>query len=154
MKKGFCPLTPDIHSPVPNTYSAEVFPLSHREIGMSLAVATANFWAAVLSLTFPRILTALGSLGAFSLYAVLNVVAVILVFLFVPETRLKTLDDLDEVFSIPTGSFIKYQVTEYPPWFTKRYVLRKKEEADLRPLVAEDEYLQLAVSDEDEDPNE
>src|SRR5690554_5750919 len=30
--------------PVPFTYSAEVFPLSHREIGMSWAVATNNFW--------------------------------------------------------------------------------------------------------------
>jgi len=31
--------------PVPFTYSAEVFPLSHREVGMSWAVATNNFWA-------------------------------------------------------------------------------------------------------------
>jgi hypothetical protein len=119
---------------------------------MSLAVATANFWAAVLSLTFPRILTTLGSSGAFALYAALNVVALVLVFLFVPETRLKTLDELDDVFSIPTASFVKYQLTEYLPWFTKRYVLRK-EQTDLRPLVAGEVYLQLAESD-DEDPNE
>lgn len=38
---------------VPFTYSAEVFPLSHREVGMSWAVATCLFWAAVLSITFP-----------------------------------------------------------------------------------------------------
>ena len=49
--------------PVPFTYSAEVFPLSHREVGMSWAVATNNFWAAVLSLTFPDMLNALKPQG-------------------------------------------------------------------------------------------
>ena len=37
--------------PVPFTYSAEVFPLTHREVGMSWAVATCLFW---VSLPFPR----------------------------------------------------------------------------------------------------
>lgn len=46
--------------PVPFTYSAEVFPLSHREVGMAWAVATCLFWAAVLSITFPKILASLG----------------------------------------------------------------------------------------------
>jgi MFS family permease len=55
--------------PVPFTYSAEVFPLSHREIGMGWAVATNLFWAAVLSITFPRLLSAFGPVGAFGFYA-------------------------------------------------------------------------------------
>jgi len=45
--------------PVPFAYSAEVFPLSHREVGMSFAVATNLFWAAVLGITFPKILESL-----------------------------------------------------------------------------------------------
>ena len=49
--------------PVPFTYSAEVFPLSHREVGMGWAVATCLFWAAVLSITFPRMLGTLGPQG-------------------------------------------------------------------------------------------
>lgn len=117
---------------------------------MSFAVSTANFWAAILSLTFPRILTALGSQGAFSLYAVLNILALVLIFLLLPETRLKTLDELDEVFSVPTRRFVQYQVTEYLPWFTKRYILRQKE-ADLRPLTAEEEYQPLEDSEDEED---
>lgn len=36
--------------PVPFTYSAEVFPLSHRELGMGWAVAVCLFWASVLSI--------------------------------------------------------------------------------------------------------
>lgn len=55
--------------PVPFTYSAEVFPLSHREVGMGWAVATCLFWAAVLSISFPRILAAFTSVGAFGFYA-------------------------------------------------------------------------------------
>lgn len=55
--------------PVPFTYSAEVFPLSHREVGMAFAVATNLFWAAVLSLTFPRLLAAFTPTGAFGFYA-------------------------------------------------------------------------------------
>jgi sugar porter (SP) family MFS transporter len=80
--------------PVPFTYSAEVFPLSHRgmffhlqpplfsspltwfleltlipEVGMSWAVATCLGWAAVLSITFPKMLSAMTATGAFGFYA-------------------------------------------------------------------------------------
>ena len=117
---------------------------------MSLAVATANFWAAILSLTFPGFVTALGSQGAFVLYAVLNVLALVLVFLFVPETKQKTLDELDGVFSVSTRSFVKYQMTEYLPWFVKRYILRQKE-AELKPLGSEEEYQRLVGDDDGAD---
>ena len=50
--------------PVPFTYSAEVFPLSHREVGMAWAVATCLFWAAVLSITWPRMEAAFTATGA------------------------------------------------------------------------------------------
>ena len=51
--------------PVPFTYSAEVFPLSHREVGMGLAVATNLFWAAVLGITLLRMLHVFGILVGF-----------------------------------------------------------------------------------------
>ena len=116
---------------------------------MSFAISTANSWAAVLSLTFPRILTALGSQGAFVLYAFLNVVAFVLILLLLPETRLKTLEELDEVFSVPSRTFVKYQTTEYLPWTVRRYVMGQKE-AELKPLVLSGEYRALD-QDQDED---
>lgn len=64
--------------PVPFTYSAEVFPLSHREVGMSWAVATNNFWASVLSLTLPSMLKAFKPQGVFGFYAGLNIIALIM----------------------------------------------------------------------------
>ncbi|KAL6851776.1 sugar transporter domain-containing protein [Trichoderma novae-zelandiae] len=112
--------------PVPFMYSAEVFPLSHREIGMSWAVATNNFWASVLSLTFPRMLTAMSATGAFSFYAGLNLIALALIFLFVPETKQKTLEELDYVFSVSDRRHARYQLTEVLPWWFKRYVCFQK----------------------------
>lgn len=133
--------------PVPNTYSAEVFPLSHREIGMSMAVATTNVWASLLSVTFPRILASLKPQGAFFLYAVLNLLAATLVFFFVPETRQRTLEGLDEVFSVPTWRFIRYQTTDFLPWFFKFYVCRQRS-AELPAIVLSDEYRELGQNDE------
>lgn len=70
--------------PVPFTYSAEVFPLSHREIGMGFAVATCLFWAAVLSISFPFLLAKAGTVGAFGCYAGFNAVAFVMIFFWVP----------------------------------------------------------------------
>lgn len=91
--------------PVPITYSAEVFPLSHRDVGMAWAVATNNFWASVLSLTFPYMLRAFTPTGAFGFYAGLNAVAFVMIFLFMPETKERSLEELDVVFGVSTRAF-------------------------------------------------
>lgn len=70
--------------PVPFTYSAEVFPLSHREIGMGFAVATCLFWAAVLGISFPFLLASTHTVGAFGLYAGFNAIAFVMIFFWVP----------------------------------------------------------------------
>ncbi|KAJ4293441.1 hypothetical protein N0V90_008724 [Kalmusia sp. IMI 367209] len=112
--------------PVPFTYSAEVFPLSHREMGMSWAVATNNFWASVLSLTLPTMLRVMRPQGVFGFYAGLNVVALIMIFLWLPETKQRTLEELDYVFAVPTRTHMNYQLTKNLPWWFKTYILRKK----------------------------
>ncbi|KAK4100414.1 hypothetical protein N658DRAFT_507927 [Parathielavia hyrcaniae] len=119
--------------PVPFTYSAEVFPLSHREVGMGFAVATCLFWAAVLSMTFPFMLASTGTVGAFGIYAGFNVVALVMIFFWVPETKQRTLEELDYVFAVPTARFARYQLTEALPWFLRRWLLWQRK-AVLRPL--------------------
>ncbi|KAF9035249.1 hypothetical protein BJ165DRAFT_1511010 [Panaeolus papilionaceus] len=118
--------------PVPFTYSAEVFPLTHREMGMSWAVATCLFWAAVLSVTFPRLLSALGPTGAFGFYAGLNVVAFVMIFFLMPETKQRTLEELDYVFAVPTSKHASYQLKTFLPYWIRRYVLFQK--VELTPL--------------------
>lgn len=119
--------------PVPFVYSAEIFPLSHREVGMAWAVATCFFWASVLTVSFPAILKALGVVGAFCLYAGFNLVAFVMIFLCVPETKQRTLEELDYVFGVPTRTFINYQLTTWSPWFIKHHLLLNKS-AKLEPL--------------------
>lgn len=108
----FCLLYSPGLGPVPTVYSAEVFPLSHRELGTSSAVAVTNLFASLLSLTFPWLLGVLGSTGSFLLYSALNVVALALVFCFVPETKRRTLQELDEVFEVPTTSFVRDRIRQ------------------------------------------
>ncbi|KAI0977302.1 sugar transporter-domain-containing protein [Xylaria arbuscula] len=131
--------------PVPFTYSAEVYPLSHREVGMGFAVATCLGWAAVLGITFPFILSRLGTVGAFGLYAGFNVLAFFMIFFLVPETKQRTLEELDYVFAVPTSKFINYQVTKVVPWWFKRWVLFQRS-AELEPLY-EDAKVHRARSD-------
>ncbi|KAK7923206.1 hypothetical protein PG985_007277 [Apiospora marii] len=134
--------------PVPFTYSAEVYPLSHREVGMGFAVATCLGFAAVLGITFPLILNSLGTAGAFGLYAGFNFVAFWMIFFLVPETKQRTLEELDYVFGVPMGKFASYQVTKATPFWFKRYVFFQKD-AKLEPLyhVENDEHDERDYSD-------
>ncbi|KAI1654043.1 hypothetical protein F4813DRAFT_393194 [Daldinia decipiens] len=134
--------------PVPFTYSAEVFPLSHREVGMGFAVATCLFWAAVLSMTFPFILDRLHTVGAFGLYAGFNLVALIMIFFLVPETKQRTLEELDYVFAVPNRKFAQYQVTKALPYGIKRWVLFQRN-AVLEPLYRKDDEDQTTPVRED-----
>ncbi|KAJ8107610.1 hypothetical protein OPT61_g8745 [Boeremia exigua] len=123
--------------PVPFTYSAECFPLTHREVGMGWAVATCLFWAAVLSITFPLMLYALTPLGAICFYAGLNLIAFCMIFLWLPETKQRTLEELDYIFGVPTRKFIAYNFRVALPWWWKRWVLFDRS-AVLPPLYSFD----------------
>ncbi|KAF8904392.1 hypothetical protein CPB84DRAFT_1845352 [Gymnopilus junonius] len=130
--------------PVPFTYSAEVFPLTHREMGMSWAVATNLFWASVVSLTTPRVLAAFGSVGTFGFYAGMNILAFLMIFFLLPETKQRTLEELDFVFAVPTSKHIGYQAKTFLPYFFKRWILFRKN-ATLEPLYNFEEVESITV---------
>ncbi|KAJ9665056.1 hypothetical protein H2201_004922 [Coniosporium apollinis] len=118
--------------PVPFTYSAEVFPLVNREVGMSFAVFWNLLGAGILSLIVPVLNDALKATGLMCLFAGLNVVAFILVFLFVYETKEATLEELNSIFSVRTRRHIEYQVKYVLPWPWKYYI-RKTVKTRLDP---------------------
>ena len=151
----FCILYSPGMGPVPAAYSAEVFPLTHREIGTSSAVAMTSLFASILSLTFPWLLNTLGSQGSFLLYAALNVLAFALVFFLVPETKGRTLEELDSVFDISSRQFIKYQIRDYVPWWISRYILRRKD-VELKQLGVHPsgEYQVLEQDDDHDEEND
>ncbi|KAL8829953.1 MAG: hypothetical protein Q9191_001708 [Dirinaria sp. TL-2023a] len=108
--------------PVPFTYSAEAYPLYVRAYGMSLATATTWLFNFVLSITWPSLSTAFTPQGGFAWYAAWNIVGFFLVLLFMPETKGKTLEELDQVFSVPTHVHAAYGLRQIP-YFIKRYLL-------------------------------
>ncbi|KAJ4297671.1 hypothetical protein N0V90_005565 [Kalmusia sp. IMI 367209] len=111
--------------PVPFTYSAEAYPLYIRTLGMSLATATTWFFNALLSITWPSLLRAFKPQGAFGWYAAWNIIGWVLVLLFMPETKGKTLEELDQIFSVPTRVHAAYGLRQIP-YFFNRYLLRRK----------------------------
>jgi len=122
--------------PVPFAYSAEVFPLSHREVGMSWAVTVCLGFSAILTISFPALQVAITQVGAFGFYAGLNIIAFVLIFFLVPETKQRTLEELDRIFSVPNNVFARYQLkVALPHWF-QTFVLRKKDVATPEPLVS------------------
>ncbi|ROV92581.1 hypothetical protein VMCG_08959 [Cytospora schulzeri] len=73
--------------PMPSIYFSESFPLSHREIGAAFTICINNAVGSALSLTFPSLLARIGATGAFGFYAGLNILAWIVIFFIVPETK-------------------------------------------------------------------
>ncbi|GAB7324890.1 hypothetical protein MBLNU13_g08712t1 [Cladosporium sp. NU13] len=109
--------------PVPFTYSAEIFPLEQRIVGMSLAVSVNLLGLGLLILFAPFATEEATLLAAF---AGLNVLAFILVWLLVPEVAgagirngsngltYLNLDQLSQIFRLGTWKHIQYQVSEAP----------------------------------------
>ncbi|OAQ65250.1 sugar porter (SP) family MFS transporter [Pochonia chlamydosporia 170] len=121
--------------PLPSIYFSEAFPLSHRELGAGMTICINNAVGSALSLTFPSLLDKITPTGAFGFYAGLNVLAFLVIFLIVPETKKRTLEELDYIFSVPTRRHISYQLGTWLPWWFKRYVLFNRK-AQLEPLYA------------------
>ncbi|GAA5863489.1 hypothetical protein JCM8547_007261 [Rhodosporidiobolus lusitaniae] len=111
--------------PVPFTYSAEAFPLYVRDVGMSWATGVTWFFNFIVALTFPRLLTAFTPQGAFGWYAGWNAIGTLLVLFFVPETKGLSLEELDQVFSVPTGKHASYALGSVSYNFQK-VILRRK----------------------------
>ncbi|XP_044717245.1 sugar transporter domain-containing protein [Hirsutella rhossiliensis] len=108
--------------PIPFTLASESFPLSHREAGTACAISTNLFFAGLLSIFYPSIDGALGQVGSLGLFSGLNIVALALVFLFVEETKRRSLEELDHIFAVSKRKFMRFQITEHLPWLMRRYL--------------------------------
>ncbi|KAL3589857.1 hypothetical protein FPOAC2_12038 [Fusarium poae] len=114
--------------PIPFTLASESFPLKHREAGASVAISINLFFAGLLTILLPRINAQFKMAGTLGFFAGLNVVAFVLIFFFVEETKQLTLEELDQVFDNPKGQFVNYQMTRRLPFLSKKYLLWKDAE--------------------------
>lgn len=116
--------------PVPFTYSAEAYPLYVRSYGMALATATTWLFNGTLAITWPSLRNAFTPQGAFSWYAAWCIIGWWLILMFLPETKGKTLEELDQVFSVPSRFHAAYGLRQIP-YFIKRYILFQ----DVKPEI-------------------
>jgi len=76
-------------------YLSEVFPLHMRGIGMGVSVFVLWIANGIIALNVPTVVGAFG-LGLFGIFAVANLISFLFVWKFVPETRGRTLEELEE----------------------------------------------------------
>jgi MFS transporter, SP family, galactose:H+ symporter len=75
---------------------AEIFPLALRGRAMSLATVANWGFNLIVSATFLDLVNALGSADAFVVYAILSVVALLFVAMMVPETKGRSLEQIED----------------------------------------------------------
>ncbi|XP_065023214.1 probable polyol transporter 6 [Musa acuminata AAA Group] len=79
-------------------YSSEIFPLRLMAQGASLGVAVNRLMNGVISMTFISLYKAITIGGAFFLYAGMAILAWIFCFCCCPETKGRSLEEMEEVF--------------------------------------------------------
>ncbi|CAN6168179.1 unnamed protein product [Urochloa humidicola] len=85
--------------PLTQAYSAEILPLRLRARGTSLGTAVNRLTCGVLSMTFISLANNISMAGCFFLYAGAAVAACVFVYLRLPETRGRSLEDMNKLFS-------------------------------------------------------
>ena len=83
-------------------YLSEIFPLHMRGFGIGVAVFALWVTNGFLSLYFLSLVDAVGITGTFFLFAAVGALALLFVWRFVPETRGRTLEALEE--DVTTGA--------------------------------------------------
>ena len=80
---------------------SEIFPLGVR--GRAMSVATIANWGfnLLVTVTFLRLIHAVGRPGTFLLYAVLTLAGLIFTYALVPETKGRSLEEIEATFAVP-----------------------------------------------------
>jgi MFS transporter, SP family, xylose:H+ symportor len=74
---------------------AEIFPNRLRSLGVSAAVSALWISSFALTYSFPFINRAMGSAGSFFIYGAICLAGAVFVFFFVPETKGRTLEEIE-----------------------------------------------------------
>ncbi|PUZ45598.1 hypothetical protein GQ55_8G237400 [Panicum hallii var. hallii] len=85
--------------PLAPTYGAEILPLRLRAQGMSLGIAANRLTCGVLSMTFISLANTITMAGCFFLYASTAVAAWVFVYVRLPETKGRNLEDIGVLFA-------------------------------------------------------
>ena len=79
---------------------AEIFPVQVKGIGCGISVFCGWAVNVVVALFFPTLVSGIGLTASFLIFAVVGALALIFIVKFVPETRGRSLEELDrEIYS-------------------------------------------------------
>jgi SP family sugar porter-like MFS transporter len=94
-------------APVTWVVLSEIFPTRIR--GMAMAVSTFSLWTAcfILTSTFPLLNNGLGSYGTFWLYGIICIVGFIFIKSMLPETKGKSLEEIEKELKIGSDVSVK-----------------------------------------------
>ena len=87
--------------PIPWTLNSEIYPTWARSFGMAASSTTNWVFNLIVSLTFLSLLDAVTPALGFIVIAVMAFLAMIFIFLTVPETKGLKLEDIEELFKRP-----------------------------------------------------
>jgi MFS transporter, SP family, major inositol transporter len=87
---------------------SEIFPMAIRGFAMGIAVFVLWIVNATISLVFPSLVSALGATGTFSIFVAINLCSIWFVARFVPETRGRTLEELEDEFRTRDSAVVSH----------------------------------------------
>jgi sugar porter (SP) family MFS transporter len=101
---GYCASFAVSLGPVYWTVLSEIFPTRIR--GRAMALGALSVWVGcyLVSQTFPMLLESVGSATTFYIYAAMCVLTLIFVWFFLPETKGKTLEEIEQWWRPKTGN--------------------------------------------------
>ena len=89
---------------MPWTINSEIYPLWARSFCYSASTSVNWFFNLLVSLTFLTLTQVLTNHGAYYLYALIALIGWLLFFVFLPETKGKSLEEIESLFE---GSLLK-----------------------------------------------
>ncbi|XP_058080785.1 probable polyol transporter 6 [Magnolia sinica] len=90
--------------PITWVYSSEIFPLRLRAQGASIGVGVNRLMNGIISMTFISLYKAITIGGSFFLFAGMSVLAWLFFYFFLPETKGRSLEEMEEIFGRRTSS--------------------------------------------------
>jgi MFS transporter, SP family, major inositol transporter len=85
---------------------SEIFPMAIRGFAMGIAVFVLWVVNGTISLVFPQLVQAAGATATFSLFVLINLASIAFVARCVPETRGRTLEELEDDFRASGGKVV------------------------------------------------
>ncbi|KAJ4751272.1 Sorbitol transporter [Rhynchospora pubera] len=115
------------YGPLAWVYSSEIFPLRLRAQGASIGTAVNRIMSGVVTMTFLSLYKAITLAGSFYLYASIAALGALFIYFFLPETRGRSLEDMEELFGKVAGEKVGEKNGEVTSAFAENRPVNKED---------------------------